>query len=111
MKAEEFEKFIRTKGLNPVQKIERPKATIFIAETDYENDKPNEFPMGYYQTAYAIATRASEGKMDLMSYLEFDAFHDMDQGFTQAQKRNARINATIEEADEFIKKNIEAGRI
>lgn len=111
MRVEEFGHFMGIKGLRPVQRIERPKATIFIAETDYETDRPKEFPLGYYQTVFAIATRASKGKMDLMSFLEFDAFHDMEEGWTTDQKRNARINMTIKEADTFIKKNVEAGRI
>jgi len=106
----EFERFCQIKGLRPICKLEEKKATIGIAETDYENDKRDAHPWGYYQTVYAVAGKASQGKVDVAQWLEFDALHDKDKDWSQETKRQARINVTIKIAKEFVEKNIEAGR-
>lgn len=106
----EFERFCQIKGLHPVERIEDPKATIVIAETEWENDKPGQFPMGYYQTLFAVGAKASQGKLDIAQWLEFDAFHDLKEGLTPEEKKQSRRRATLKVAREFVKKNIETGR-
>jgi len=105
----EFERFCQIKGFRAVERIEDPKATIVIAETDWE--KPTrEFPLGYYQTVFAVGGKASKGKVDVAQWLEFDAFHDKDKGMTPREKELSRRRATLEEARKFVEKNIETGR-
>jgi hypothetical protein len=105
----EFERFCEIKGLRPVEKYETPKATVAIAETDWERPT-REHPLGYYQTVFAVGGKASKGNLDVAQWLEFDALHDKDKGMTQEEKRQSRIRATKEEAMKFIEKNIEMGR-
>lgn len=105
-----FEHFCKVKGLRPVEKYEVEKATIAIAETDWENDKKLEFPFGYYQTLFAAGGKASKGNLDVAQWLEFDAFHDKDKGMTMEEKRQARIRTTKAEALKFVQNNIELGR-
>jgi len=100
----EFERFCQIKGLRPVRKVDDPEAIIGIAETDWENDRPGEYPLGYYQTAYAVGGRNSKGKVDFAVWIEFDALHDKDEGWTQEAKRQARINKTLKEARTLIEK-------
>ena len=80
------EKFLPEKGLRYVEKIELPKATIHLAETEYMNDRPNEFPTGYYQTAFFIAAKVSKGDIDGGVWVEFDALHDKEKELTPEQK-------------------------
>lgn len=103
------QKFLPIKGLRVVDKIDLPKATIFIAETDHLNDR-KDYPMGYYQTAFFVGAKASKGEIDGGIPFEFDAFHDKDKGWTPEAKKMARRNATIKEAKKWVDKNIEMDR-
>lgn len=106
-----FDTFCRTKGLHPVSRETTPYGDIFIAETELELDRPAEFPWGYFQTFYCIGgTAASKNNMDIGQWLEFDAMHDSDKGWTPATKRQARLKATRDAAQAFIDANVEVGR-
>lgn len=105
-----FEDFCRKKGLRPSKKIEDTHATIYIAETDLELDRPFEYPWGYYQTVWAISGKASKGKLDMAQWLEFESMHDKEQSLSVEGKRQARINATIKVARSVIDKCLETGR-
>ncbi len=84
--------------MHQVMKISEKNGDIYIAETEWENDRPKEYPLGYFQTAYFLMSRRSEGKVDVGQWLEFDAFHDLQKGWTAESKRDARISATANQA-------------
>lgn len=108
MKVEDLEHAMNYHGLRAARKIEDSDATIYLAETDREYDNP-EFPNGYYQTAWFLANKASNGKLDVGRYLEFDGFHDIK--LSDEDRREARLSATLEDARKFIRINIETGRL
>lgn len=110
MDGSEFEKFCRIKGLHPVKKITDPKADIFVAETDWMNDNPREFPWGYYQTVWAVAGKASKGKIDVARWLNFDVMHDKEKNLSIEGKKQARINAAVEDARGFVHENLKVAR-
>lgn len=100
-----FEKMVKAFGLRPVKKITDPYADIYIAETDLE--PPNkEYPWGFYQTYLMIATRRSNGFMDIGIWLNFDAMHDSDKGWTEATRRQARINKTVQDARSIVENKL-----
>ena len=106
----DFEKFVKAKGLRPCGKMVTEKGDIYIAETYLERDKPFEFPNGYYQTFYCLVATASKGKLDGGSWLMFDADHDNLRGWSQRQRQDARIEATMQEAVNFLNSSVEVGR-
>jgi hypothetical protein len=110
MTVPEFEDFLRAKGLRAVTRIDEPRGIILVGETDWENDRPNEFPNGYYQTVYGLAGSESNGHMDLAQWLMFDAFHDMHEGWTPEEKRRKRIEATVTVAKKMLDINLQTGR-
>lgn len=110
MSIEQFATFLEKKGLHPVCRLEESGGIILIGETDWENDRPNEYPNGYYQTVYGLAGSATSGNMDIAQWLMFDAFHDMDKGWTQEEKRQQRVKATIEVAKKVLQVNVETRR-
>jgi hypothetical protein len=105
-----LENFVKTKGLHPIGKMDLPGATIYLAETELETNKPRAYPWGYYQVSWFVSASASKGKIDGGSWVEFDAMHDLDQSWTQEEKKNRRIQAAIENAKEWVDRNIQAGR-
>lgn len=105
----DFEDFCRKKGLRLVEKIDEPRAIIYIAETDYEGPKAG-FPWGFYQTFWCLAGKASQGNPDFGQWLEFDAMHDTDKNWSTDQRRQARLKTTKDIAYDFMKKNIETRR-
>lgn len=105
------QKFLPAKGLRPLMKIDEKMGTIFIAESDLETDRPLDYPWGYYQTAWFIATKASKGKIDGGSWMEFESMHDTNLNLTKDQKQQARVNTALSQAKEFIDKNLKTGRI
>ena len=106
----QLEQFVHDNGLRPYAVTEYRGRDIFLAETDLELDRPEEHPWGYYQTAWFVTAPHSTEKMDGGSWLEFAAMHDLEEGWTQDTKREARIQATIQMASQWIDKNIEVGR-
>jgi hypothetical protein len=106
----ELEQFVKDKGLHPYGMMDIDGSKVFIAETELETNKPNEYPWGYYQVAWFVSSSASHGKIDGGSWVEFEAMHDKDQSWTQEEKRQKRIQAAIENAQEWIELNIKAGR-
>lgn len=110
MNETELDRFVRTNGLHPYGKIDYRGTTLYIAETELETNKPKEYPWGYYQTAFFVSASASKGKIDGGSWVEFDAMHDSEEGWTQEEKRNKRIQSAIEYGKEWVDKNIETGR-
>lgn len=103
MKAEIFETFARRKGLTPCDKVELPECTVYIAD-GFKNDKPGEYPWGYYETAWATA----RGEMDVAQCLEFEAFHDPK--YPVPDKQKLRINRALKEALAFRDANVETKR-
>jgi len=94
----ELEEFCRIKGLRLQDRISHPGGEIYIAETDLEMDNRREFPWGYYQVGYFLVNKLSKGKFLGGRWMDFDAMHDSDKGWTQETKRKARINVAKEEA-------------
>lgn len=110
MKVSQLEDSLHNHGLRAVTKVSDPYADIYIAETDLE--KPDkEFPWGFYQTAWFLVTNKSHGNIDIGRPLYFDAMHDREKGWTQEQKRQMRIGATIEDARGFVRLCLESGRL
>ena len=107
----ELDLFVRQHGLNPVGIKTHRGRNIYVAETDYENDRPKEFPTGYYQVAWFINANDSDEKLDVGRGLDFDALHDKDQGWTIEQKRRARIETAFSDACQWIDSSVEVGRL
>lgn len=103
--------FVRQNGLNPVGITQYKGKNIYIAETEFENDRPIEYPTGYWQVAWFINSQHSEEKLDVGRGLDFEALHDMMEGWTPRAKRDARINAAINDAKHWIDSSIEVGRL
>ena len=106
----EFEHFVQAKGLRPCGKLITEKGDIYIAETYLERDKPEEYPEGYYQMFYCLVASASKGKLDGGSWLVFDGQHDRFLGWTEKERQNKRIEATMKEAVNFLNSSVEVGR-
>lgn len=107
----DLDRFVRDHGLNPVGVSTYRGRDIFIAETEYENDRPIEFPTGYYQVAWFINSNDSHEKLDVGRGIDFDALHDMECGWTMEAKRQSRINTSLLDAHNWINKSIEVGRL
>lgn len=110
MNETELEQFVKDKGLHPYGKVQLSGTEVFIAETELETNKPNRYPWGYYQVAWFVSASASKGKIDGGSWVEFEAMHDSDKGWTPEEKRQRRIQAAIDNAQEWVDRNIETGR-
>jgi len=108
---EELDKWVVGIGLRPYGVVEYRGRDIFLAETDLENDQPKVFPLGYWQTCWFCTTPDSLEVMDVGRWIDFDPFHDADQSWSPAAKREARIQTTIKDAQCWIDKNIEKGRM
>jgi len=110
MNETELDHFIRTKGLYPYGKVDYNGAIVYLAETELETNKPNQYPWGYYQTAWFVSASASKGKIDGGSWVEFEAMHDSDKGWSKNEKKQRRIESAMENAREWIDKNVQTGR-
>lgn len=100
MKIEHLEQAVQRAGLNPIKKIEEGDNTIYLAETDLEINR--EYPFGYYQTAWFLATKGSKG-LEVGRALNFERSHDKEKGWTETERRERRIKAALEDAREWIK--------
>jgi len=107
---QELDEFVRQHGLRPFGVVRYRDRDIFIAETDVETDKPCDYPLGYYQTAWFLTKPDSDEKMDIGRWLEFEYMHDFKQDWTTETKRQARAQAAIEDAIKFIDRSFEKGR-
>lgn len=94
----ELEEFCRVKGMRLRDRVSDKNGEIYIAHTDLELDNNREFPWGYYQVAYFLVNKKSKGKFFGGRWMDFDAMHDSDKGWTPETKRIARENVAIEEA-------------
>jgi len=103
----ELDQFVHANGLNPVGEWKHGDKSIFIAETDFENNKPIEYPTGYYQVAWFVF---ANDKLDVGRGIDFDGLHDMMQGWTIEAKRQARINTALEDARKWLDQSDETGR-
>lgn len=93
-----FEKFCRDHQLKPLVKVEDPMADILIADGGVFTDRKDEYPSGYYQTAWGL----QRDKMSIATWLEFEANHD--EGWSLRAKQEGRVNAALAKAREFISK-------
>jgi len=107
---EDIDRFVREYGLRPSGTVSYKGRDIFIAETDLETDKPEEYPWGYYQVAWFVTSPKSMEKLDLGSWAEYEAMHDKDQSWTPRTKRVARVNDVVNRARHFIDSSEEVGR-
>lgn len=105
----ELEKFVMENGLHPYGVVSYKGRDIFLAETELENDKP-EYPWGYYQAAWFVTSPKSMEKFDGGSWGEYEAMHDLGEGWSQETKRLARINDMVRKAQDWIDKSEKAGR-
>ncbi|MCH2612553.1 MAG: hypothetical protein MK006_15920 [Pirellulales bacterium] len=108
---ETFLDFCEKKGLRCVERGDVGKAEIFIAETDKEADllRFPQYPNGFFQTAWFVASNASEGKLDVGQWIEFDGLHDLQH--SNSERQQMRINVARKEAERFIENSITAKRI
>ena len=105
----DLEQFVKIQGLRPVEVVPYKGIKIFLAETDLETDRPFEYNWGYYQTSWFINSTTAEDRFEGGSWVEFDAMHDSNAGWTPETKRQARINAALAQAQDFINKSLETG--
>ena len=105
-----LDEFVRENGLHPYGVVSYQGRDIFLAETDLEMDDPITHPLGYWQAAWFVTAPDSMEKIDGGSWGIYDAFHDMDKGWTAEAKREARIQDMMQKAKEWIDKSKEVGR-
>ena len=110
----ELDDFVRKNGFRPVGKWTYKEMEIYVAESDLVLNKPQEYPWGYYMTTWFVAnpirTNNEVHKFDVGSWVEFDAFHDAEKGWTRETKRQARIGPALTMAQDWIDKNLEVER-
>jgi len=104
MKLEQFEDLCRRAKLTPVKKITYPECEVFIADGK-RDDRKDDYPNGYFRTMWAT----SRDGLDVGSHIEFDAAHDMGR-LIFSERKDARVNAAIKAAEEFIGLSKKAGR-
>jgi hypothetical protein len=93
-----LEKHFQHHEHNPVERFQYKDMEIFISEGGPYFDNKFEFPLGYYESAYAIG--ANETILFYMPLI-FDYMHEIQ--MTNDARRNARImtarNTAIEHID------------
>ncbi len=107
----DLDRFVHDNNLIPVGVEKYRSRNIYIAETRYANDRPIEFPMGFYQVAWFVNKNDSEEKLDVGRGIDFCAFHDLAMNWDKEGKRSARIRTAIKDAESWIDTSIEAGRL
>ncbi|MFQ5493653.1 MAG: hypothetical protein ACE5DX_05860, partial [Candidatus Dojkabacteria bacterium] len=100
-----LEKFL-TEHLNkPETRLSYKGFEIFVSDGGPHYDQKAEFPLGYYETTYAVG--AGEKILWLRPIL-FDSLHNIKE-LTENGRKEGRINATIqiakEDLDAYAKKN------
>lgn len=99
MKREKFAQLCHKAQLTPVDHRQTKWGTVLIAD-GFRNDKPHEYPFGYYRTMWAV----ERGNLDVGRDLEFEAFHDPQ--IPIADRQMARINAAAKDAEGWMMINI-----
>ena len=97
MKIEDLEDAVKKAGLRPLHKIERGNHTIYLAESDLETN--SEYPFGFYQTAWFVAYGNG---LQTGRPLNFKRDHDADQGWTETERREKRLEAALLDAEKWI---------
>ncbi len=100
----DLDKFVQERGLHAVGVVSYKGLDIFLAETERETNNPA-YDWGYYQTSWFVSSLDAEEQFQGGSWLEFDAMHDSYEGWTPEAKRQARIQAAVEMAKDFINKS------
>ena len=100
----DLDRFVQEHGLHPVGVTSYKGRDIFIAETELETDRQCEYDWGYFQTAWFVNSCDKEEAFEVGSWMEFDAMHDSDEGWTPKAKRDARINSAMSAAQDYINK-------
>jgi len=108
---DDLDRFVRENDLRPYGMFAYREREIFIAETDLVTDNLVNCPFGYFQVAWFTTKPDSTEKMDVGRGIDFDAFHDKEEGWTVEAKRQARIETAIQDAKKWIDKGIESGRL
>lgn len=103
----QLEEFVREHGLRAYGKVEYRGKEIYLAETELEK-ATEQYPWGYYQTSWFV--NKDDDKLDIGSWVEFEAMHDMDEGWTQETKRQARLQTAVKNAQGYIDACIEVGK-
>lgn len=98
---QQLDEFVRKIGFRPYGVISHNGREIFIAESDHINDNPK-YPWGYFRTAWFATKKDSEEKMEIGRFLEFEAMHDNEKGWTKETKRQARAEAAIKDGMKWI---------
>jgi len=101
---QELDEFIRIKGMRPVGYYDYKGQKVYLAETDLETNKKNEYPWGYYQVSWWVRPLNQNSRFDGGSWLEFDGMHEMNH--TTEGRRDMRINAAKANANEWIDNNL-----
>lgn len=100
-----FEKYVQKHNLFPEKRFQYKDMEVYLAdgvilpsEYDHMNDLKKEFPLGFYETVYAIGKDE-----DILAFqpLLFDYLHDIKTLTTQGRKQG-RLNAAIRMAKDFI---------
>ena len=105
---QELEHFVRTKGMHPIGYYDYKGHMIYLAETELETDKKNEYPWGYYQVAWFARPATGDSKFDCGSWVEFDGMHNMDE--PKEKRRQGRTNAAKAQANTWIEDNLSKER-
>lgn len=100
-----WEALVRTDKMVPVRRVSYKGIDIYVASGGLR--APDDFNADghYYKTMWAVG---ADGKLDTASPLAFDMAHDT--SLPLMAREPARINATIQAAQDFIDTNVEAGR-
>jgi hypothetical protein len=99
----DLDKFVQERGLHAYGVVAYKGRDIFLAETELETDL-SQYSWGYYQTSWFVNSQHAEEQFEGGSWLEFDAMHDSDEGWTPEGKRKARLAAAEAMAKDFINK-------
>ena len=104
-----IEAMCRNAGMRPESRTNIGGAEVFIADGfsapphfNYwrMGVEPTDFPFGMYATMW-WASKGDE-KLDIGQPMFFDAFHNPE--FSKDDKRRARVNAAMKEAQSFLQK-------
>ena len=108
----ELDAYVRKNNFRPVGKWTYRELQIYIAESELIMNKPKEYPWGYYMVSWFVENPVNnaDSKFDVGSWLEFDPMHDSEKSWSQRTKQEARINATLAHAQDWIDKNREVER-
>lgn len=106
-----FEDYLKKHDLKAVKRFDYKGVDVLIAEggpfyyeyprNDDERQSKNDFPTGFYETAYAIGL---DDDIKFFQPILFDRFHDI-QNYSEPARRQLRINSAIKTAKNVIDGN------